>query len=172
MRVLGGVAVAAVVALAAVGLSGDVPRTARLQDRVEELEGDLATLGKAHKRLESSQAGLAETVLKLQQQVAPLVPGDVRDVALRGGGTERWELSSGAAYVQFLRIEGDVPVFTVKNRGGTAEVALRAGESHVAVDDRGSELRVHTTAVHALERDRTGALANAKVSVTYEVRTP
>ena len=161
--------------LGAVAVTGapDVSRSARLQDQVESLEKSHAQLEGRIKAMESRSAALAERLATTESRIAAELPKDVRVVPLEGGGTERWSLSSGAAYVQFLRLAADdTPVFTIQNAAGSAEVALRAGESHVAIDDRGSELRVYTTTVHRLLRDRTGIPFEAYVTVTYEVRHP
>lgn len=153
-------------------LSNDVPHTARLQDQVEALEDAQVKLTDENKRLERAASELSERLTVVEKRLALGVPGEARVVALQGGGTERWELPTGAAYVQFLRLEADVPVFTIKNAAGSAEVRMRAGESHVAVDDRGSELRVHTTTLHRIRRNRNGTPAEALFSAEFELRTP
>ncbi len=172
MRVAPALIVLGVLGVAAAAMSPDITRSARVQDRVEALEDATAKLKAENKRLESSAAQLSERVRELEKRVEAGLPDEVHVVPLKGGGTERWELPTGGAYVQFLRLDGDVPVFTIKNNAGTAEVSLRAGESHVAVDDRGSELRVHTSTLHHIRRDRTGKPAEGLFSVTYERRSP
>ncbi len=162
-------AVLGVLGVAAAALSVDAPRALRVQDRVEALEDETAKLRDRNKRLESTTSDLAERLRALEKRAAEWLPEDARVVALKGGGTERWELATGGAYVQFLKFDGDVPVFTIKNAAGTAEVALRAGESHVAVDDRGSELRVHTSTLHHVRRDRTGEPVEGLFSVTLTI---
>jgi hypothetical protein len=170
LAVIGILAVAGALALSA---SPEQRTSARLQDQVEALEDDYARLQGRFKRLESRTETLVDRLGTLEKRIATELPEDIRSVPLKGGGTERWALPSGAAYVQFLRLTEDgTPVFTIQNSAGHFEVSLQAGESHVAVDDRGSELRVHTTTLHRLLRDRTGAPAQGLVSVVYEVRRP
>ena len=172
-RSTGVVAVLAVVGVVFAVSSPELDRSARLQDQVEALQDDAARTRAQLRELESTSSALTHRLSSLEKRIAVAVPDDIRVVPLVGGGTERWSLPSGPAYVQFLRLGDDgTPVFTIKNGAGNAETGLRAGESHVAVDDRGSEQRVHTTSLHRILRDRTGAPAEGLVSVTFEVRTP
>ncbi len=167
------VAVLSVAGVVAFSGSTDLRTSARLKDQVEALEDEHSRLEGRFKRLESSSEELVERLATLEKRIAAELPADLRAVPLKGGGTDRWALPSGAAYVQFVRLTDDgSPVFIIQSAAGHLEVALRAGESHVAVDDRGSELRVHTTTLHRLLRDRTGTPSEALMSVIYEVRTP
>ena len=170
-RIATGLAGAALAGALFAASSPEFRAAAGLQDRIQALEDDQSRLERRNKALERSAAELEERVEVLEKRTARELPEDARVVPLEGGGTERWELPSGAAYVQFLRLdERGVPVFTIRNGGGSAEIALRAGEAHVAVDDRGSERRVHTTTLHRIIKNRNGAPATGLVTVRFEAR--
>ena len=146
----------------------------RLDERLDQLE---KRIERADDRSRGNEAQLVSTgvvVDDLGRKFHTLEPENAGWINLRGGGGNKWTLPNGdEASVKFVTMTADgAVVMRVKHRTLDQEFALRPSESIRAIDDRGTELRVYTTTLHGVERDRSGAPRRARVSVNYAVESP
>ncbi len=163
------------VALLAIPLWPQEPRSGnrRLEDRVDALEKELERVAD---RSRGNEAKLVSTNVVLDEvgrKVSAIEPENAAWIELRNGGGAKWTLGNGdEASVKFVAISEAGLAIRINHRTLDAEFLMRVGESVRAVDDRGTELRVYTTTLHGVERDRTGQPRRARISVVYGVESP
>ncbi|MCO4771356.1 MAG: hypothetical protein KDA24_15080 [Deltaproteobacteria bacterium] len=170
--IAGALLAAAGLALVAIPLWPEAPQSAnrRLEDRIDVLE---KTVDKADDRARGADAKtVANEALidELTRIISRLEPPNAAWIDLRSGGGNKWVLDSGAeATVKFVSTTDAGIALRINHKTLDDEFLLRPGESVRAIDDRGTELRVYTTTLHSIERDRTGAPRRARVSVAYGI---
>lgn len=176
-QLLGGALLVAAIGLSlAIPFWPEAPDTVnrRIDDRLDRLEKQV---DQADDRSRGNEARIVSTdvvVDELARKFHTLEPENAGWIELQGGGGNKWTLRNGdEASVKFMTITADGGIaMKIKHRTLDQEFVLRAGESVRAIDDRGTELRVYTTTLHGIERDRSGVPRRARVSVAYEVETP
>lgn len=166
-------ALLAVAALLSVPFWPESPETGnrRLEERIDQLEKSIDRADDRARGAEAKAVSNEAVIDELGRRIGRLDPTNSAWIDLRVGGGNKWVLDNGAeATVKFLSMtEGGAVALRIKHKTLEDEFLLRPGESVRAVDDRGTELRVYTTSLHAIEQDRTGAPRRGRVSVAYTV---
>ncbi len=145
----------------------------RLEERIDALESRVKRVDERAREAEAKALSNEAVIEELGRTLTSLDPKSAAWIDLRDGGGNKWTVSSGAEVsVKFVALNDDDSV-TLKVQHKTLDntFQMRPGEAIRAVDDRGTERRVYTTTLHALERDRTGAPRRARVSVVFSIES-
>jgi len=144
----------------------------KLEEGLDELARRVERLEERSRTQEAKQINGEAVVDEVVRKLARIEPKESVWLELEMGRGHKWLFDTGEqATMEFVGFDGggDTPTFRVVHKTLDTRVALRAGESIRAVDDRGTERRVYTSTLHALHRDRTGVPRRALLSVAFAI---